>query len=814
MSSQILLRRGTSTAWTSANPLLAAGEPGYETDTGKFKIGDGTTQWNSLPYAAATDISELGDSSGLLFSGSYNDLTDKPVIPESILDLGIPDGIFGQVLTASGDGIFTFEDIPAQIVGIDDISEISITNPVSGNILKYNGVNWVNGDEESYELISSVAANEITLDLRVDELDNVSTVKIAAGENVSISQELDGTIVIDAVTDGSIFFDTTASPTLATQSGEDLTLKPATGNVILGAESSLAELITLTTQPESNLLIKPDLGRVIFGDRTGEDQVDNGTIDINFPVYVNTAGVTLSQGFENANAIPLRFVKSRGTITSPLPLQTNDVIGRIDFSGRANTQFNPSSAAIAALVGGTPSNTVVPTYLGFYSSDSSSTRLVSILSTNGLRVDNITSLTSNGDLNLNNNGSGKVRLPVGTTVGGVSIGLLNISGSVAAVGDLPAQPQPDGDAYLVGGDPDPAELYISDGANWINFGEFQGPPGQDGEDGIGIPLGGTDGQILFKVGETDGVSGWGNFPNADWTADTGPSVILNKPNIFSGSYSDLTDKPVFSAVTISGSYNDLLDTPAIPENIQDLNNVITTNPSVGQVLRYDGNFWVNSTVALGGASSLNDLSDTEILTPTTGQILKYDGESWINASEESAFRTIAVSGQDSVVADASTDTLTLVAGSGVTITTDANTDSITISATGGGGTSLGSRAALSGTSPSLADGAQGPIDIAEGYKTYALLKVQTSTAAWVRIYVSEAARQADAGRTEGTDPLPGAGVIAEVITTGAETVLITPGTIGFNNENPVTSNIPIRVTNLSGSTAAITVTLTAVQLEA
>lgn len=46
------LRRGTATQWSSANPVLAAGEPGYDTTNGVLKIGNGTTAWNSL--AAAT----------------------------------------------------------------------------------------------------------------------------------------------------------------------------------------------------------------------------------------------------------------------------------------------------------------------------------------------------------------------------------------------------------------------------------------------------------------------------------------------------------------------------------------------------------------------------------------------------------------------------------------------------------------------------------------------------------------------------------------------------------------------------------------
>lgn len=50
MAVQIQLRRGTASQWTSANPTLAIGEMGIETDTDQFKIGDGTTAWNSLGY--------------------------------------------------------------------------------------------------------------------------------------------------------------------------------------------------------------------------------------------------------------------------------------------------------------------------------------------------------------------------------------------------------------------------------------------------------------------------------------------------------------------------------------------------------------------------------------------------------------------------------------------------------------------------------------------------------------------------------------------------------------------------------------------
>jgi hypothetical protein len=51
MTARLQNRRDTAANWTANNPTLAAGELGLETDTTKYKIGDGTTAWNSLAYA-------------------------------------------------------------------------------------------------------------------------------------------------------------------------------------------------------------------------------------------------------------------------------------------------------------------------------------------------------------------------------------------------------------------------------------------------------------------------------------------------------------------------------------------------------------------------------------------------------------------------------------------------------------------------------------------------------------------------------------------------------------------------------------------
>jgi hypothetical protein len=51
VQTQMQVRRGTASSWTSTNPTLAAGELGFETDTGKFKIGTGASTWTALLYA-------------------------------------------------------------------------------------------------------------------------------------------------------------------------------------------------------------------------------------------------------------------------------------------------------------------------------------------------------------------------------------------------------------------------------------------------------------------------------------------------------------------------------------------------------------------------------------------------------------------------------------------------------------------------------------------------------------------------------------------------------------------------------------------
>lgn len=75
---KIQFRRGTAAAWTSANPVLSAGELGYETDTNKFKIGDGTATWTALVYDGA-------DKAALSHTHPASQISDSTATGRSVL---------------------------------------------------------------------------------------------------------------------------------------------------------------------------------------------------------------------------------------------------------------------------------------------------------------------------------------------------------------------------------------------------------------------------------------------------------------------------------------------------------------------------------------------------------------------------------------------------------------------------------------------------------------------------------------------------------------------------------------------------------
>ena len=112
MATRMQQRRGTASQWTSANPVLNAGEMGWESDTNKFKIGDGTNHWADIDYFA--DINSTVNpafGSSITFEGATaNDF-------ETILAIADP----------TADRVITLPDTSGTVALVDASGNLTVS---------------------------------------------------------------------------------------------------------------------------------------------------------------------------------------------------------------------------------------------------------------------------------------------------------------------------------------------------------------------------------------------------------------------------------------------------------------------------------------------------------------------------------------------------------------------------------------------------------------------------------------------------------------------------------------------------------------
>lgn len=102
------LRRGQSADWTSVNPLLADGEPGFELDTGKLKIGNGLDKWNDLAYVAGPDYADT-DLTNYYTKDEINNLISE--LNEAIDSIDIDLTGYATEEWVNSQGFLTKEDL-------------------------------------------------------------------------------------------------------------------------------------------------------------------------------------------------------------------------------------------------------------------------------------------------------------------------------------------------------------------------------------------------------------------------------------------------------------------------------------------------------------------------------------------------------------------------------------------------------------------------------------------------------------------------------------------------------------------------------
>lgn len=127
--------------------------------------------------------------------------------------------------------------------------------------------------------------------------------------------------------------------------------------------------------------------------------------------------------------------------------------------------------------------------------------------------------------------------------------------------------------------------------------------------------------------------------------------------------------------------------------------------------------WVENNNGIIGAA-LDSLTDVDTTGVANGNVLTYNSTSgnWEAEAPAAAgdiFKTIAVAGQSSIVADSTTDTLTIAAGTGITLTTDASTDTLTITNSATGANAFGN-VAVAGQTTVAADGTNDTLTLVAG----------------------------------------------------------------------------------------------------
>ena len=270
---RIQLRQDTAANWTSVNPTLLAGEWGRESNTGKIKIGDGSTAWNSLAYLP---FSSYGTARQLLqtnSAGTAAEWTSNIDIPGTLDVTGA--ATFDAAVIIQGDLTVngTTTSIDTQNLLIEDKNAIlgNVTSPT--DVTADGGGITLKGSTD--KTITWVDATDAwTLSEHV----NIASAKEyrIAGSKVLDATSLGSTVVSSSLTGvGTLTTGTWSASTIAVDKGGTGQTSYTNGQLLIG--NSTGNTLTKTTLTAGdNVTITNGAGSITIAASAGATVIDGG----------------------------------------------------------------------------------------------------------------------------------------------------------------------------------------------------------------------------------------------------------------------------------------------------------------------------------------------------------------------------------------------------------------------------------------------------------------------------------------------------------------------------------------------------------
>lgn len=404
MAIQIQLRRGDAADWTSTNPILAEGEVGVEIDTLKLKVGNGTDNWNTLPYfGSAGTVTSVGaltlGTSGTDLSSTVANGTTTPVIT-----LNVP------TASATNRGVLSSADWTTfNNKGNGTVTSVTGTSPVNSSGGATPAISLASGYGDTLNPYASKTANYVLAS--PDGSSGVPTFRaIVASDIPTLNQNTTGTAANITATSNS---------TLTTLSALSLPYSQLSGTVptwnqnTTGTASNVTGTVAIANGGSGTTTAQGAMNAFAGAVTSGSYLRGNGTDVVMSAIQVadvptlnqNTTGTA-----SNVTGIVAVANGGTGTATPSLVAGTN-----ITITGSFPNQTINSTASGSGTV--TSVAATVPSFLSVSGSP---------ITTSGTLAFTLASTPTNGQL-LIGNGTG---FSYSTLTAGSNITITNSSGGI------------------------------------------------------------------------------------------------------------------------------------------------------------------------------------------------------------------------------------------------------------------------------------------------------------------------------------------------------------------------------------------------